>query len=122
MRDERWLDEEAGPVVRPYAMTGGRVQSAAGELDLLAHVTAVRRDGPEPAGLGPEHRALLAAADEPVSVVEAAARLDLGVPVIRVLLGDLLAAGLVNLHQPPGLNHMPDEDVLKAVVNGLRAQ
>ena len=31
-----WLDHEAGPVVRPYAMTGGRATPVAGGFDLVA--------------------------------------------------------------------------------------
>ncbi len=36
-----WFDDEAGPVVRPYAMTRGRTTSAAQHrLDLIAVVVA----------------------------------------------------------------------------------
>jgi hypothetical protein len=117
-----WLDDAAGPVVRPYAMTGGRVRPEAARFDLVALVAAARR-GPRDAGhLQPEHRAILDAVARPVSVAETAARLNLAVAVVRVLLGDLLAEGLVTLHQPIGLALLPDEDVLKAVVNELRAR
>ena len=54
-------------------------------------------------------------------VVELAADLDLALGVVRVLLGDLLVRGLVAVHQPPRATYLPDNDILKAVVNGLRA-
>jgi hypothetical protein len=116
-----WLDREAGPVVRPYTMTQGRVASAAGEFDLLAFVVATRPQIPPPAQLQPEHHAIVDACWEPVSVVELAAELDLSIGVLRVLLGDLRSAGLISLYEPPAAEQPHDVDVLKAVVNGLRA-
>ena len=88
--DEVWLDAEAGPVVRPYAVTQGRVAPSGDEFDLVAFVVAVApdtvlRDGPRP-GLQPEHHAIVAAAAQPISIVELASGLDLSIGVIRVLL------------------------------------
>ncbi|MFY1672922.1 DUF742 domain-containing protein [Plantactinospora sp. WMMB334] len=118
-----WLDDEAGPVVRPYTMTGGRVQPSAGRFDLVAYVVAgpleeEGGDGPPP---HPEHRAIISRAQQPVTVADLAADLDLPVGVIRVLLGDLLATGQVSMYDPPTSRQFPDDDILKAVVNGLRA-
>ena len=69
----------------------------------------------------PEHHAIIAASWEPVSVVELAAKLDLSIGVVRVLFGDLRSAGLISLYEPPAGTQPHDVDVLKAVVNGLRA-
>ncbi|HEY0002051.1 MAG TPA: DUF742 domain-containing protein [Actinoplanes sp.] len=118
-RPHDWLDRDAGPVVRPYAMTQGRVASS-DEFDLVAFVVAT----PAPAlqaGLQPEHHAIVTAACEPISVVELAAGLDLSIGVVRVLLGDLRSAGLISMYEPPAASKPHDVDVLKAVVNGLRA-
>jgi hypothetical protein len=116
-----WLDYDAGPVVRPYAMTQGRVAPSGDEFDLVAFVVSAVPDlGPMP-GLQPEHHAIVAAAWEPISVVELASGLDLSIGVVRVLLGDLRSAGLISLYQPPAASQPHDVDVLKAVVNGLRA-
>ena len=120
-----WLDHDAGPVVRPYAMTQGRVAPSGGEFDLVAFVVATVPDLPaEPsmaAHHGPEHRGIVAACWEPISVVELASKLDLSIGVVRVLLGDLRSAGLVSLYEPPAAAQPHDVDILKAVVNGLRA-
>ena len=43
----QWLDEDAGPVVRPYALTGGRTRSSGDTFDLIAIVTAI---GDSPTG------------------------------------------------------------------------
>ncbi|MER6592765.1 DUF742 domain-containing protein [Micromonospora purpureochromogenes] len=116
-----WLDAAAGPVVRPYTLTGGRVRPAVDGFDLVAFVLAGA--GADPAGqpgLQPEHRRLVELARRPVAVADLAADLDLAVGVVRVLLGDLLARGLVSVHEPPAAG-LPDNDILKAVVSGLRA-
>lgn len=115
-----WLDAEAGPVVRPYALTGGRARSAPG-LDLVAYVVAVDADLDPMVYLAPEHRQILATARRPVSVAELAGRLNLALGVVRVLLGDLLAEGLITMHEPQHSSAVPDDPTLEAVINGLRA-
>jgi hypothetical protein len=116
-----WLDTEAGPVVRPYTVTGGRVRPSS-SFDLVAFVVAAPLEHAEHLlHLQPEHRAILTVAQDPVSVAELASELDLALGVVRVLLGDLVAEGLLSAHEPPAPAEIPDDDILKAVVNGLRA-
>lgn len=121
----RWFDDEAGPVVRPYAMTRGRTTSAAvAKLDLIAQVIA---DGPvdEPVAdqsLSPEHLDIVdLCRDAPLSVAELAAELDLPIGVVRVLIGDLIDAELVRVSRPVPPAELPDESILREVINGLRA-
>lgn len=115
-----WLDLDAGPVVRPYTVTGGRVHPASG-FDLVAFVVAAPLDRVDLAPLQPEHRAIIEVAQRPVAVAELAARVDLALGVVRVLLGDLLGAGLVVSYEPQPAAALPNHDILQAVVNGLRA-
>lgn len=116
-----WYDEQAGPVVRPYAMTRGRARPVAGHFDLIAYVVAEPGADPFPVGLQPEHRAILAmVATGPITVAELSSRLDLPVGVVRVLLGDLLADGQISIPAHSAVPHQPDDSVLKAVIDGLR--
>ncbi|GGJ93279.1 hypothetical protein GCM10010123_23920 [Pilimelia anulata] len=119
-RPSAWWDRDAGPVVRPYAMTGGRVP-AARRFDVVALVRAVPMGGALPTDLQPEHRDILAAARTPITVADLAAELDLALGVVQVLLNDLAGQELICLHEPGRAAALPDENVLKAVVNGLRA-
>lgn len=120
--DHTWVDRDAGPVVRPYAMTGGRVHPASGSFDVVAMVVANRAAVSEVGyGLQPEHRAILAYARDPLAVAELASQLDLALGVVRVLLGDLLGQGLIEMYHPPAAGELPSESILKAVINGLRA-
>ncbi|WP_327372627.1 DUF742 domain-containing protein [Streptomyces sp. NBC_01216] len=121
-----WYDADAGPLVRPYAMTGGRTRPGPSNVrfDLIALVV-VDDDPPDRAEetfLGPEHRTLLALCRaETQSVAELAAEAGLPVGVVRVLLGDLLEAGLVRVSRPVPPAQLPDERILREVIDGLRA-
>ncbi|MFJ4840282.1 DUF742 domain-containing protein [Streptomyces sp. NPDC088746] len=122
----QWYDAEAGPLVRPYAVTGGRTQPGPSgvRFDLIALVAADDGAGGRQgeALLGPEHRALLGLCrDEVQSVAELSADADLPVGVVRVLLGDLLEAGCVRVSRPVPPAQLPDERILREVIDGLRA-
>lgn len=116
-----WLDHEAGPVVRPYAMTGGRVRPTAGGFDLLTYVVAEEVATPHDAMLHPEHRTILDLTRRPRSVAEIASDMDLALGVVRVLLGDLLHYRMITVHEPLGDANLPHEHVIKAVIDGLKS-
>ncbi|MGW2032146.1 MULTISPECIES: DUF742 domain-containing protein [Streptomyces] len=120
-----WFDDEAGPVVRPYAMTRGRTTSEGQHrLDLIA-VVVTEPDTGDPDSdptLSPEHVEIVGLCrDVPQSVAELAAELDLPIGVVRVLIGDLVHAELVHVTRPVPPAELPDESVLRDVINGLRA-
>ncbi|NWF28976.1 DUF742 domain-containing protein [Streptomyces sp. PKU-EA00015] len=122
----QWYDAEAGPLVRPYAMTGGRTRPGPNHVrfDLIALVVVDddATGSAEESLLGPEHRTLLALCrSEKQSVAELAVDADLPVGVVRVLLGDLLEAGHVRVSRPVPPAQLPDERILREVIEGLRA-
>ncbi|MFD6225351.1 DUF742 domain-containing protein [Streptomyces sp. NPDC060232] len=123
----QWYDAEAGPLVRPYAMTGGRTKPGPHgvRFDLIALVAVDPQGGADEAAeslLGPEHRALLGLCrSDTQSVAELAADADLPVGVVRVLLGDLLEGGHVKVSRPVPPARLPDERILREVIEGLRA-
>jgi hypothetical protein len=116
-----WLDDEAGPVVRPYTVTGGRARSAVDNIDMLAFVEARYAPDADLVPFQPEHRDIIRVARTATSVAELAARLDLPLGVVRVLIGDLLHAGLVTTYDAGPTSQPPNEEVLRAVIDGLRA-
>ncbi len=118
---DRWLDRDAGPVVRPYAVTGGRTMPATGGRIGLIDVVAVIRAQPI-AGLrlGREHRLLLASCRRPVTVVDLASDVDLPVGVVQVLLSDLSEHGVVRVMATPR-RAVADERLLREVLDGLHA-
>src|SRR6266568_3510896 len=118
--EDHWLDEEAGPVVRPYALIRGRTRPTGEALDLIAVLPAVGGVPLDPSSLDPEHFAVLRLCRLPTSVAEIASDLDLPLGVVRILLGDLQERSLVSVHHPISPARLPDVQVLKEVVDGLR--
>ncbi|MGI5213501.1 DUF742 domain-containing protein [Plantactinospora sp. CA-290183] len=119
--ESHWIDEHAGPVVRPYAVTGGRARPVTGKFDLISLVRALRCVDAGEIGLGPEHREIVALCRRATSVAELAAHLDLPLGTVRVLLGDLLERQLVRVAEPRPAPVLTDDSIFEQVINGLRA-
>jgi DNA-binding transcriptional ArsR family regulator len=117
--DDRWLEGEASPVVRPYALVRGRTKPAGEALDVVAMACAVRRGMPDARELEPEHLAVLRHCGFPATVAEVASALDLPLGVIRILLADLRDRGLVTIHRPRP-KPVTDIRILREVADGLR--
>ncbi|WP_354645114.1 DUF742 domain-containing protein [Kitasatospora camelliae] len=108
-------------MVRPYAVTGGRTRPGGAEFDLIALVVTAVPAEPEPP-VGPEQGVILdLCRDNALSVAEIASALDLPLGVVRVLLGDLLETAFIRVSRPVPPALLPDEQVLKEVIDGLRA-
>ncbi|MEZ0094764.1 DUF742 domain-containing protein [Streptacidiphilus sp. EB129] len=125
--EEEWADEESeqAQLVRPYTLTRGRTRHADGDaFDVIAQVVA-RDRGPgadTDNAEDPEHQAILELVRaRPLSVAEVAAETDLPLGVVRILLGDLLDAELIHVSRPVPTALLPDERVLREVIQGLRA-
>ena len=120
--DERWLDAEAGPVVRPYALTRGRTRHTGEAFDLVATVSATGGRVADPGALAPEHISVLQLARVPTTVVDIASDVDLPLGVVRILLADLRELGLVAIQAPvPAKPQQIDRNTLREVLHGLRA-
>lgn len=129
--DDEDDDFAAGTMVRPYTITRGRT---APERDDLTLITVLTTDEEEAAralarsrggvrALQPEHRAILDRCRRPAAVAEVAAGLDLPVSVTKILLGDLLAQGLLRARAPLSVARAAggaDLGLLTAVREGLR--
>ena len=106
--------------VRPYTVTMGRTapdDPADLEIEALVEATPQgRRALPE---LRLEWRAIIILCREPVSIAEISARLDVPLGVGRVLVADMAAEGLVQVHRPAGAGEQPDLALLDRVLQGL---
>jgi hypothetical protein len=120
INDDIWYDEEAGPLVRLYAITGGRAEAPAGDFTLSTIVQRV--PGAEPGhDLSLAESTIVDLAERPVSVSEIAARLGLPLGPVRVILGDLRAAGLVAVPRSRDAAERPSMRLLEQVLSGLNA-
>lgn len=119
-QQERWLDRDAGPVVRPYALTRGRTEPHGGAFGLIDVVASVGEPAPDAFWIRPEHARLLDLSRRPVAVADLASEIDLPLGVVRVLLDDLRQQGLITqVGVPKG--RQPEESVMRSVLDGLRA-
>ncbi|MEV6979642.1 DUF742 domain-containing protein [Kitasatospora sp. NPDC093806] len=114
-------EQDSGPLIRPFAMTGGRTRPRY-ELALEALVSA-DVDPQRLATLLPEHQRICTLCTEVKSVAEVSALLSLPLGVARILVADLAEAGLVAIHQPASggeSGNQPDVTLLERVLSGLR--
>jgi hypothetical protein len=113
------MDRDAGPIVRPYALTGGRSRPAGEDIDLLAIVWPIRDSPPDPRMMEPEHGLVLERCQPCRAVADLAADLELPLGVIRILLSDMREHGLIAIRRPPPAQ-ATDVKILQDVLNGLR--
>jgi hypothetical protein len=105
---------------RPYTVTGGRTRSAHQDLEMETLVRSAGGAAAPAALLGRDQRSIAVLCQEVLSVAEIAARLDLPLGVIRVLVGDMALEGLVYLYRPSSEPARSDLALLERVLYGLR--
>jgi len=111
-------------VPRPFVLTSGRVTGTDPTIRLETQVTArysgQRWDSPELSRLPSEMRNIVLLCAEPFSVAEIAAQLRLQLGVTKVLVGDLRAAGYLDVHVRNSADPSTP-DVIQRVIDGLSA-
>jgi hypothetical protein len=112
-----WGLGEHTTALRPFVITSGRVDALDPSIQMETQVTTL--PGAVPARLPPEKRAIVTLCVEPMSVAEISARLRLHLGVTRILVGDLRAAGHLDVHVRD--NDFPDPETIMRVIRGLRA-
>lgn len=117
---------EAGRLVRPYTMTGGR---AGDDLPVIA-LEALIAATPTGLRLRPQIRweaaRVIDLTRKETALIELAARLDVPIGVVRVVVTDLAQRGAVNIIDPPsGLATSLDgymyTTLLQKVLDGIRS-
>jgi hypothetical protein len=111
------LPGEQTTALRPFVITAGRVAGPDPDIGMETQVTV--HPGAPPARLPPEKRAIISICSQPLSVAEISARLKLHLGVTRILVGDLRAAGQLDVHVQE--LDFPDPETIMRVIRGLRA-
>lgn len=120
---ESWYDDEAGPLVRLYAVTRGRSGGARHPLDMLTLVVNAGV-GVQPRRPEPEYARILVLTRTAQSVAELAAQLNLPLTSTKILVGDLIDDGLLKHRSPEPAHETPARDntqLLRAVLKGIQA-
>jgi hypothetical protein len=114
--DDVWLDDDAGPLIRPYTVNAGRTRPTV-ELDLLSLVITT---GQTSARTDPEHLKVLGLCHKPLSVAEVAAYMRLPVMVTKVLLADLVDCEAMTMRAPRPTSGSTDRVLLEKLLDGLQ--
>ncbi|MEU4315964.1 DUF742 domain-containing protein [Nocardia sp. NPDC024068] len=115
-----WFDDDAGPLVRPYAITRGRTMGAGHDLDMLT-VVVKARGAPPLRRSEPEYIDIVHLCTEAQTVAEVAAALKLPLAVTKILVGDLIGDGHLIFRAPVQMESGPgDFNILRAVLDGIR--
>jgi Protein of unknown function (DUF742) len=114
--DEVWLDDDAGPLIRPYTVSAGRTRPTV-QLDLLSLVIATAKT---PRGMDPEHHKALGLCRTPTSVAEVSAHMRLPVAVTKVLLADLVDCEAMATRAPRTSSGATDRVLLEKLLDGLQ--
>ena len=115
-----------GRLIRPYTMTGGRTGADQPYIALEALVSAT------PTGLRNKHQYRWEAArvidlsTRETAIVEIAARLDVPIGVVRVVVADLAHRGAVQISEPPSevpasLEGYTYTTLLQKVLDGIKS-
>jgi hypothetical protein len=118
--DSRWVDADAGPVARPYMLTGGRTRPR-GQLrfDLIDFVVRTGQAA-DAYPYTPERSQLLRLCRQPMTVADLAAATKIPLGLVRVLLADLVNDGLVSVRAQAPAGPVTDAGLLQKVLNGLQ--
>ncbi|WP_188197837.1 DUF742 domain-containing protein [Nonomuraea sp. SYSU D8015] len=111
-------DPEDSPV-RPYAVTGGRTTPCM-RLAVEALVSSATAPPHDFALINPEYADIDQLCRQARSVAEVSALLRLPLGVVRVLIADMAAQGLLQVDQPRLRDGRPDPALLERVLTGLR--
>ena len=115
--NEFWFDEDAGPLVRLYAVARGRTRPTRHNLEMTTLVVAARTD--RDVNADREYAHILRMCQQPLSIAEVSATLNLPLAVVKVLLSDLIDWGLVIFRSPPRTSDVPQMELLQAVLDGI---
>ncbi|MET1060751.1 MAG: DUF742 domain-containing protein [Nocardioides sp.] len=104
--------------IRPYTITAGRTRSS---VDLPMEATLLRQPGDPTSDLSAAARHILATCDTR-SVAEVSALVSMPIGVVRVLLGDLVEQGLVQVQATITESSSRDEriELIERTLRGLR--
>ena len=117
--DDRWMDWDAGPVARPYTLTGGRTRPRGERHFDLIDVVARTGMPFETFIFSPERSRILDLCRAPIAVADLASAIGLPLGVVRVLLDDLVHEGLIEVRVAAPRGRMTDRYLLKQVLDGL---
>lgn len=118
--DDYWTIGDPGPLIRPFAVTRGRVGRNDHNLDILTLVIAVNTKADLSSFDREYEDILLLCRRRPISIAEISGKLNLLIAVTKVLVGDLINSGHLIFRSLPSSPERPDAALLQEVLDGIR--
>jgi hypothetical protein len=117
IHDDPFVDDAAGRLVRPFAVSNGRTRPTV-TMDMLC---MIRATGERPTvQLEPEHARALHLCRQPTTVAEIAAQLRLPIAVAKIIVADLIDCEAASMRAPYLMSDPTNLSVLEKIRNGLR--
>lgn len=117
--EDELFDADDTGLVRSYVVTGGRTRSDNYGLDMMTLVVALCSTA-EASHLPDEYAKIVRLCQRPMSVAEVGGHIDLPLPVVKVLLSDLIEQNYVIFRKAAPPTEAPNQQVLQAVLDGIR--
>lgn len=105
--------------VRPFIMTGGRTRSR--KIELRLETLVQRIDAKPTVAMPSEKLHVLKCCARPTSVAEISAELNLVIGVVKILVGDLVESGHVEVFVEGEVDHDDELDMLTRISNKIRS-
>ncbi|MEV7010409.1 DUF742 domain-containing protein [Streptosporangium sp. NPDC051022] len=113
-------DEYQDSALRPYVLTGGRARPSRNTIGVDTLLVMADPGPPLPVSASRQERALLRMCARLLSLVEAAAHLELPVSIVTILASDLVDSGHLTARSGIPEATRPDQELLQEVLDGLR--
>ena len=115
-------NDDTGRLIRPYAMTRGRTAADVEDNSLEAQLQTTAF-GQDPSGTYRwEAASILRLAQEPIALIEVAARAQIPIGVARVVIADLVADGAIAIHRiTTPASTATYRNLLERVLDGVRS-
>lgn len=119
--EDHWDEDDDGPIVRLFAVTRGRGRTGRRELALDTRVVD-RGTGLAPQRTEPEYVDIIRLCRTAQSVAEISAQLRLPLAMAKVLVGDLIDDGRLEVRPPfeTTIDPARDIDLLHSIARSLR--
>ena len=110
-------NEDANDFVRPFLVTGGRTKS---DVEGLQFETLVQSTDSPAGELRFEAAQIYALCTEAAAIAELSAHLKIPIGTIKVVVGDLIKDGFLDVHNTLETTDTPDLDLLARIIEGVQ--
>ncbi len=108
---------DANDFVRPFLMTAGRTKSS---VEGLQFETMVQSTGIDGSKLRFEPARVFALCESAIAIAEISAHLGIPITTVKVVLGDLIDSGHVEVHRTIDTTDSDDIQLISRLIEGVR--